>query len=400
MPVRSLLRQRPLHHWLAAALGLAVVFYLLRLQADLGVSWGPLGPVFMGASRIAEVCCLPLSGIAGLLAPSKGQGHALLSNLLRATMGGLFYAAVARWGVRRLRRGITEGTDTGRRRLLADGVLLGLGALVASLGGWGILVEPSRLRVRRYEVPLDGLPPGLDGLRIGQLSDTHYGPFVTAAHIQRAVALLNAEEVDLVALTGDYVHRRSGSIATGMALLAQARSRFGTVAVLGNAEHWRGADACRAELRGHGIYVIDNDRLFLTTEGLRDHERPEQSLAICGLGDHWGDVQDPDAALRGVSAACPRLMLTHNPDTAEELHRVRRDVRFDIQLSGHTHGGQVRIPNLGSPAVPSRYGRKYAGGVVQGPAWPVLVSRGVGVSVAPLRLGVLPEVVILTLRRG
>ena len=214
------------------------------------------------------------------------------------------------------------------------------------------------------------------------------------------MALINAERADLVALTGDYVHRTLGPIAPAIALLADARSRFGTVAVLGNAEHWRGADACRTELRRHGIHVIDNDRLFLTSEGLRERELPGQSLAICGLGDKWGDVLDPVTALRGVSEDCPRLMITHNPDTAEVIHRKKLKVRFDLQLSGHTHGGQLHLPGLGSPTVPSNYGRKYAGGLVQGPSWPVLVSRGVGLSVFPMRLGVPPEVVILTLRRS
>ncbi len=398
MPSWSRLPRRLIYSWPASALGLAGMLYLLNLQAIHLNSWGPLTSVFMGATRIVDVLCLPFTGIAGVLVHHTGSRHGLLFQLLRAIMAGMFYATLARSVARRIRLRVEEGVSPGRRRLLVDALVLVAGTMAAGVGGWATLVEPSRLRVRRYELTLIGLPPALDGLRIGQLSDTHYGPYVSAAHIRRAVELLNAEQLDLVAMTGDYLHRSSASIATGIALLAEARSRFGSVAVLGNAEHWRGPDACQAELRRHGIHVIDNDRLFLTTEGLRDHELPDQSLAVCGLGDHWGDVQDTDAALRGVSEGCPRVVLTHNPDTAERMHRRRPEARFDLQLSGHTHGGQVRIPGLGAPAVPSRYGRKYAGGLVQGPSWPVLVSRGVGVSVAPMRLGVLPEVVVLTLR--
>jgi predicted MPP superfamily phosphohydrolase len=94
----------------------------------------------------------------------------------------------------------------------------------------------------------------------------------------------------------------------------------------------------------------------------------------------------------------PRLLLSHNPDVAEEKAFVGSGLRVDLMVSGHTHGGQIYIPGLGAPFVPSRYGQKYAQGLVQGPTCPVFVCRGLGLSTLPLRVGVPPEIAVLELR--
>ena len=119
-------------------------------------------------------------------------------------------------------------------------------------------------------------------------------------------------------------------------------------------------------------------------------------LSIGGVGDLWEDAVDFERALGGCPTGTPRLLLSHNPDVAEQLP-AGADV--DLMLSGHTHGGQVRLPLFGSPFVPSRFGDKYAGGLVRGPRCRVLVSRGVGATVLPMRFGVRPEIVLLTLHR-
>ncbi len=105
-------------------------------------------------------------------------------------------------------------------------------------------------------------------------------------------------------------------------------------------------------------------------------------------------------ASRFISPLCPRLLLSHHPDVAERFPTRFPELHYDLQLSGHTHGGQVRIPGHGTPIVPSEFGPKYAGGLIQGPAWPVIVSRGVGMAVAPLRLGVDPEIGLIVLRKA
>jgi predicted MPP superfamily phosphohydrolase len=96
----------------------------------------------------------------------------------------------------------------------------------------------------------------------------------------------------------------------------------------------------------------------------------------------------------------PRLLLSHNPDAAEDPRFLRARHRVDLMLSGHTHGGQVRLPVVGAPVIPSKYGQKYAAGLVQGPRCPVYVSRGLGLSGLPVRFGVPPEIVLFELQRA
>jgi predicted MPP superfamily phosphohydrolase len=121
---------------------------------------------------------------------------------------------------------------------------------------------------------------------------------------------------------------------------------------------------------------------------------------VGGVGDLWEDTTDLAVALSDVSVDCPRILLSHNPDFAEQADTFSADLRVDLQISGHTHGGQVQLPVVGAPMVPSRYGGKYAGGLVEGPRWPVIVSRGVGMAILPVRFGVEPEVGLIQLVRS
>src|SRR5262249_16203252 len=123
-------------------------------------------------------------------------------------------------------------------------------------------------------------------------------------------------------------------------------------------------------------------------------------LAIGGVGDLWEDRQDYRRALEGLPAFMPRLLLSHNPDVAEEAAFIAGAWRVDLMVSGHTHGGQIRLPGVGAPISSSPFRRKYWGGRVEGPACQVFVCRGIGVSAFPLRLGVPPEIGVLELRRA
>jgi predicted MPP superfamily phosphohydrolase len=179
--------------------------------------------------------------------------------------------------------------------------------------------------------------------------------------------------------------------------LAKLRPRIGTVAVLGNHDWWEDAPRiCRA-FAGTDIVLIDNDRRVLTSDR-KLVPTAEAGLALCGVGDLWEDSPDYHTALGGLPASLPRLLLSHNPDVAEEPGFVQSGLRVDLMLSGHTHGGQISIPKYGAIVTSSRFGNKYAKGLIQGPVCPVFVSRGIGVSAFPLRCGVPPEIVVLELR--
>jgi predicted MPP superfamily phosphohydrolase len=305
-----------------------------------------------------------------------------------------FYFALWRW-LRRNPPPTTTTTHHDRRRFLKRAAATAGGVLIGGTGVYGIFLEPQSLALRRYRIPIRDLPPALDGLRIVQVSDTHLGPYVALPYLLGMVEQVNALRPDLIALTGDYVHRTPLSIVPGIGLLARLRPRMGMTAVLGNHDHWEGASACRREFARIGVPLIDNDRLFVTPRGLqRDPPPLGGGFCLAGVGDLWEDRIDPARALRGVDDVMPRLLLSHNPDAAEEMGD---DHRLDLILAGHTHGGQVALPVIGAPIVPSAFGQRYAGGLCAGPACPVLVSRGVGMAVLPLRLGVPPEIVELTL---
>jgi predicted MPP superfamily phosphohydrolase len=276
----------------------------------------------------------------------------------------------------------------------------GGGAVIAAGGGlatYGVLIEPQRIRVARFNLPVPDLPETFDGLRVVQIADTHYGPFVSLRYIRSAVEQANALEPDLVLLTGDYCHRTEKSIDPGIEVMRHIKPRLGMAAVLGNHDHWEGADLCRAAFGNLGVPMLDNARRFLTPDGFRDVPDPGRSICVGGVGDFWEDAVDFRAATANAPENMPRLVMSHNPDTAEVS--IPADTRIDLMFSGHTHGGQVRLPVAGTPAVPSFYGSKYAGGFVEGPRCPVVVSRGVGLSVMPVRFQCRPDIVEVTLAR-
>lgn len=284
-----------------------------------------------------------------------------------------------------------------RRRVLGRAVA-GVGAVGA--GGvlvYGSTVEPAWLHVARHEVKIDGSPAGLRGLRLAVIADTHFGRAVPAARIERAVRTALAIEPDAVVLLGDYIESDKAEFIDASIALLKPLAAKPCFAVLGNHDHWAGADHVRQALREMGARLLDRDRVFLGAGGAVFDRYADGCVCLAGVGDLWEDWSEGEveAALRGVPESCPAVLLSHNPDAAELPEMA--DPRIRLMLSGHTHGGQVRVPVMGTPMVPSRYGSKYAGGWCEGPRFPVIVSRGVGTSVLPVRFGARPEVVEVVL---
>jgi len=278
-----------------------------------------------------------------------------------------------------------------RRRFLKRSALacLGIGGtgLVAAVDA--LVVEPRWIGVERLDVPIRGLGAALDGLRVVLMSDTHCGPWTRPSYVRKAVRLANEQEPDVVLLLGDYVHRDRRRIAPGIAPFADLWAEHGVFAVLGNHDHWEGAPATRQALADADIPEIDSSSVTLDVGGSR--------LAIGGVDDLWTARQDLEATFDGVPGDVPRLLMSHNPDYAEAMPE---GVRVDLMVSGHTHGGQVWLPLVGAPMVPSRHGQKYRAGLVQGPRCRVYISRGLGTITPPVRFLCRPELTVLTLRRG
>jgi predicted MPP superfamily phosphohydrolase len=173
--------------------------------------------------------------------------------------------------------------------------------------------------------------------------------------------------------------------------LGKLEARLGRYAVLGNHDNLNYRDNrdfqpfSLAALAEAGLTSLNNSGIWLERDGAR--------LRLSGVGDLWTDRQDLDTALGNATLGDAVILLSHNPDFAEILG----DRRVGLVLSGHTHGGQVVLPGLGAPIVPSRYGQKYLHGLVQGPLCQVFVTRGVGTITPPVRFLCRPEIVLITL---
>lgn len=289
---------------------------------------------------------------------------------------------------------------------------IGCGTLAGGAGAcllapvYAARVEPYWIEVTRLEVSIPGLPSGWDGFSLAQLSDFHLGRYVKQDQVRRAVEIANGLEPDLVILTGDFVTGAAKPSAACAEELAALDATRGVYAVLGNHDNWTNADLVAANVAAVGISVLRDDvcpievgdgRLWLL--GIED---PGYTAGFFGhtYGDFkaaWGDKRRRLAEmLEEVPLDEPRLLLVHNPDFTEMLP----EGRIDLALCGHTHGGQVRVPFLGAPLVPSFFGNKYASGLVQGPKTQVYVNRGIGLIAPPVRLNCRPEVTLLRLRCG
>ena len=271
-----------------------------------------------------------------------------------------------------------------------------MAALVGVLGVSGAIaywrlrhVHPYEPVLERVELPLPLGAEALDGLRIAFVTDTHVGPFTSAEDISRGLWLFDKEPIDLVLLGGDYVSESNiyaASMADALAPMV-ARASLGAVAVMGNHDLPLGVDRVRAELERIGVTVLRNESLGIEWNG--------SPLAIAGIDDTVVGNPDSTRAFADIPEGIPVLALWHEADFAEETARLGAFA----QLSGHTHGGQVRLPVIGSIWLPPD-GRRRDIGLYDVDGMPVYISRGLGVYRPPVRFLAPPEVTLVILRTG
>jgi uncharacterized protein len=277
-----------------------------------------------------------------------------------------------------------------RRRFLKQASIAVLGSGAASAVVYPFL-EAKWCRVVPQTVVLPNLPEVFRETRIVLIADVHHGPFVPLAYVRHVVSLANALNPDITLLAGDYVHGHRSYIAPGINELGKLKATLGRFAVRGNHDNRSYhnddgyAPSSKSALADAGLPDLNNSGVWLERGGSR--------LRICGVGDLWTDHQNLSSALGDSTEHDAVILLSHNPDFAEIIH----DRRVGLVLSGHTHGGQVIIPGLGAPIVPSRYGQKYLYGLVQAPECQVFITRGVGTVTPPTRFLCRPEVVLITL---
>lgn len=264
------------------------------------------------------------------------------------------------------------------------------------------MIEPWRLRISRFRVPLPGLSRGFDGFRIVHLTDLHSSRHVSADYLRRCIDTVNALAPDLVVLTGDYLTfgrnargtffygdraEGAGHLETCRAILAGVRARHGLLATLGNHDHWFDPDRVAASLQQAGLRVLRNEAYMLQQDGC--------VLPVVGLEDLWSGRLDCDRAFRGIQEPTA-LVLMHNPDLFETWNRPG----IHLILAGHTHGGQVNLPWVGPPLVPSRYGARYAHGWFRRGQSQMYVSAGIGLIYPPVRFNCRPEIAVFELEKA
>jgi predicted MPP superfamily phosphohydrolase len=258
------------------------------------------------------------------------------------------------------------------------------GAATLAWSGW---IEPRRLVTVRRTLALPRWPAALDGVRLGLLSDIHAGaPHVTESTIGRAVGRLNAEAPDAVLLLGDFIDAHilwGGRVSPEQIArrLAALRAPLGVFAVLGNHDWKQAGDRMWSALTHAGIEVLEN------------RAAKAGDFHVAGLADLRARRPDLPRALAGVPPDAPVVLLAHDPDVFPFVPD-----RVALTLSGHVHGGQVAVPFVRRPAIPSRYGERYARGHVVEDGRHLYVTSGLGTSGLPLRLLAPPQVVVLELR--
>ena len=267
---------------------------------------------------------------------------------------------------------------------------LAVAIVVGALGLWTLWLEPASLRVATYRLSIPHWPATCAGLSVAVISDLHVGsPFNGVAKLERVVAETQQAQPDLVVLAGDFVIQgvRGGRFVapevTGVKL-GEIEAPLGVFAVLGNHDWWLDGPRVREAFEMSRIPVLENRAVEL--------RRGDCAFWLAGIGDFWEGRPDIAGTLETVPLAAPVLVLTHNPDVFPDVPD-----RVALTMAGHTHGGQVRVPFVGRPIVPSAYDERFAiGSVIEGGRH-LFVTPGVGTSILPVRFLVPPEISLLLL---
>lgn len=276
-----------------------------------------------------------------------------------------------------------------RRNFLKAWGQIVVGGGLAAFGGYkyATRIEPEWLVVEQVQVPLQNLKPALEGFKIIHMSDIHLHPHTQIDFVQEAVSMANDLNPDLIVLTGDYVLQGADSIFELAPVLANLNARYGIFTIFGNHDLWTSREIVHTGLNEAGIPVLNNQGVSLNAGG--------ELVYLAGLDDIWSGQPDLQAALDHAPPNAPIILLVHEPDYAPT---VSLDGRIALQLSGHSHGGQVRLPRIGAPFLPP-LGRKYDQGLYKVNDMWLYTNRGVGLSRIPIRINCPPEITEITLRR-
>jgi predicted MPP superfamily phosphohydrolase len=270
-------------------------------------------------------------------------------------------------------------------KISSASLLVGLGATVSLLWLNNDYENPV---VERVQIPIPDLALSLDGFRIVQISDFHLFPLTTIELVDQAVEMANQLNPDLTLLTGDYVWHDVEAIYELTPSLARLNARHGVYACLGNHDIWTDVNIVTQAFRDERIPLLVNEGLTFSVGNA--------SLYLASLDDGWSGKPDLEAAMLNWPQGAPTVLLMHEPDLADNY---ARDGRINLQLSGHSHGGQIRFPFVGALITPY-LSWKYPMGLYNVNGMWLYTNRGLGTTNIPLRVNCAPEITEITLVRA
>ncbi len=243
------------------------------------------------------------------------------------------------------------------------------------------------IQINSLEIKLPRLGQAFDGFRLAQISDIHFGTFINRSRLEQAVRAVNGLHPDAIAITGDFVtyapHRFAKKLSLG---LEKLEARYGVFAVLGNHDHWTDAEEVDRILSASGIENLDNK--------VRQIRRDSEVLSLAGVNCTYVHQDRLDRVLAALPESGAAILLAHEPDYADISAATGR---FDLQISGHSHGGQLILPWIGPPVLPP-HARKYPLGRYQINGMVQYTNRGLGTSHLRLRINCPAEITLFTLR--
>lgn len=253
--------------------------------------------------------------------------------------------------------------------------------------------------IRRAEITMPDWPSSAPPIKVMLISDVHVaGPDMSPSRLSRIVEQVNAAKPDLVMFAGDFVSDKRLATtlydgAEAMAPLAKLSAPMGVVAVMGNHDHWRGLEEMMAALDTAGARILTNDALRAGP------------LVIGGVDDDFTGNANVGAVLAEMQrlndpGKTARILLSHSPDIMPQIPGAGKPNHVPLILAGHTHCGQIRFPVIGAVSYVSRYGDRYACGIIRENGKTIVVGAGLGTSILPLRLSAVPDMWLLTLDAG
>jgi uncharacterized protein len=273
------------------------------------------------------------------------------------------------------------------RRQFVKGLVAAPLVAVSSMSAYARLIEPYQYLISETDIYIRNLPKAFEGFRITQLTDIHHSRILGIEEVRRVVKIAQQTKPDLFVLTGDYTTSYRRYIEPCAEALSMLSAPEGVWAVLGNHDHYTDPELTTRALERQHITVLNNAHTSL--------QRGSDAIQLSGIDDWSWNATDWQRALSGLNANTPTILLSHQPSVLD----LEQTQTVALILSGHTHGGQLKLPVIGAPARFATQDLKYARGLFRSGDTQLYVSAGTGVIGLPLRFGVRPEIAVLRLQR-